>query len=237
MIIDLPLLPDRIDTQSAGRPIRMGFFHFSNNNLSIRRQCAREIGMYDLNASKSEDVDLCFRVALDPNWVAWRANEAIVRHKGRRTLWGLVAQMWGWGFYLGYPYSKTGIRGMFLYWLDARKHSLVGRFESGRFPILICAFPTDFYFLNTLLFLMIWALCFGHTMLALTAVAGLSWTVPRYLSDVRHVRLRRWDKIKLALVQYATNVAFTTAAFVGGLKHRVILIPCSVFKPDPPKAP
>src|SRR5260221_2064727 len=109
MIIDLPLLPDRIDTQSAGRPIRMGFFHFSNNNLSIRRQCAREIGMYDLNASKSEDVDLCFRVALDPNWVAWRANEAIVRHKGRRTLWGLIAQMWGWGLYLGYPYSKTGI--------------------------------------------------------------------------------------------------------------------------------
>src|SRR5580704_8300177 len=97
MIIDQSLLVNS-GTPSAvpERPIRMGFFHFPNANLSIRKQCARELGMYDPLASKGEDVDLCFRVALSPRWVAWREDAAVVRHKGRRTLWGLITQMWGW---------------------------------------------------------------------------------------------------------------------------------------------
>ncbi len=236
MIIDLPLLSDtgRKNSYSA-RPIRMGFFHFSNNNLSIRKQCARDVGMYDPGATKSEDVDLCFRVAMSPKWVAWREDEAVVRHKGRRTLWGLVSQMWGWGLYLGYPYSKTGIRGLFLYWLNGRDHTLVGRFETGYFPVLVCAFATDFYFLNALLILLVLAVLSGQWWTGLIAVGGLLWAAPRYLNDVMRVPLRPWDKFKLALVHYATNVAFTTAAFAGALKHRVILIPSSVFKPDPPK--
>src|ERR1700730_4533263 len=158
MIIDLPLLLDSAGRNPfSARPIRMGFFHFSNNNLSIRRQCARDIGMYDPAATKSEDVDFCFRVALSPTWVAWREDAAVVRHKGRRTLWGLITQMWGWGRYLGYPYAKTGVRGVYLYWLNRRNRKLVGRFETGSFPILICCFATDFYFLNALMLLLIWA--------------------------------------------------------------------------------
>jgi len=233
MIIDLPLISDNSGkTSIATRPIRMGFFHFSNNNLSIRRQCAIDIGMYDLAATKSEDVDLCFRVALSPKWVAWREDDAVVRHKGRRTLWGLVTQMWGWGLYLGYPYAKTGIHGIFLYWLNGRNHRLMGRFETRDFPILVCAFFNDFYFFNALVLLLVWAACYGHLRIALASAAGLLWVMPRYLSDVRHVRLQPWDKVKLALVHYITDLAFTTAAFVGALRHRVILIPSSIFRPD-----
>jgi hypothetical protein len=213
----------------------MGFFHFSNNNLSIRKRCARDIGMYDLGATKSEDVDICFRVALSPTWVAWREDEAVVRHKGRRTLRGLITQMWGWGLYLGYPYSKTRIRGIFLYWLNARDHTLVGRYETGRFPILVCAFATDFYFVNAFMILLILALLSGHLWMVLIAIIGLIWATPRYLNDIRQLGMRPWDKLKLAVVHYATNLAFTTAAFLGALKHRVILLPSSVLKPDNPR--
>ena len=84
MLIDLSLLLNSgAQSPIAERPIRMGFFHFPNNNLSIRKQCARDVGMYDPVAQKGEDVDLCFRVALNPKWVAWRENAAVVR-PGRR---------------------------------------------------------------------------------------------------------------------------------------------------------
>ena len=238
MLIDLSLLLNSgAQSPIAERPIRMGFFHFPNNNLSIRKQCARDVGMYDPAAAKGEDVDLCFRVALSPKWVAWRENAAVVRHKGRRTLWGLLAQMWGWGLHLGYPYAKTGVRGVFLYWLNGRDHTLVGRFETGHFPILVCAFATDFYLINALVLLLIWAACSGHSWIGLSAIAGLLWAAPRYLHDVENIGLRPWNTFKLAVVHYLANLAFTTSAFLGALRHRVILLAPSVFKLDGPESP
>ena len=221
----------------VARPIRMGFFHFSNNNLSIRKQCARDIGMYDSAARKAEDVDLCFRVALSPKWVAWRENTAVISHKGRGTLWELVTQMGGYGFNLGYPYAKTAIHGVFLYWLNGRDHTLMGRLETEYFPILVCAFASDFYFINALVLLLIWAARSGRTLMGFLALGALLWLVPRFLSGVRHLGLSTWDTFKLAVVHYLANLSFTTAAFAGGLRHRVILLPSSIFKLDRPEAP
>jgi hypothetical protein len=45
MIIELPILP----SNRAAKRFRMAFFHFSNNNLSIRRECALAVGGYDLD--------------------------------------------------------------------------------------------------------------------------------------------------------------------------------------------
>jgi len=238
MINDLPLFFDiGGKNPHATRPIRMGFFHFSNNNLSIRKECARDLGMYDPAATKAEDVDLCFRIALSPKWVAWRENAAVVRHKGRRTLWELLTQMWGYGFYVGYPYAKTGIHGVFLYWLSGGGHKLLGRFETDRFPLLVCAFATNFYFVNALMLMLIWSVCTGHSLIGLLAIAGLLWTVPRYLHDVLDLGLSPWETFKLAVVHYLSNLSFTTAALIGALRHGVILIPSSLFKLDSPGSP
>jgi len=220
---------------AQGRPLRVGFFHFSNNNLSIRRQCAREVGMYDLRATKSEDVDLCFRVARSPQWVAYREDDAVVRHKGRRTLWELILQMWGWGFYVGYPYAKTGIQGVYLYWLNGRKRKF-RRSEMGRFPILVCLFATEFHLANLLAVSTVLAVLTGHTALAAVALCGLAWAVRGYLHDVRHAGFRPWDTLKLAMVHYLTDIAFTLATFVGALRHRVILVPSPVFPPESPRS-
>ena len=238
MLIDLShLLNSGTPSQITERPIRVGFFHFPNNNLAIRKQCARDVGMYDPVAKKGEDVDLCFRVALSPKWVAWRENAAIVRHKGRSSLWGLIAQMWGWGLHLGYPYSKTGVRGVFLYLLNGRDHTLVGRFETEHSPILVCAFATDFYIVNALLLLLVWAACFRHGWIGLSAIVGLLLVAPRYLHDVDNVGLPPWHAFKLAVVHYLANLSFTVSAFAGALRHRVILLAPSVFKLDGPESP
>jgi hypothetical protein len=229
MIIDLPFSGQHTE----GRPLRMGFFHVSNNNLSIRRQCAREVGMYDPQATKSEDVDICFRVALSDGWVAWREDGAIVRHKGRRTLWGLLQQMWGWGFYVGYPYAKTGIRGVYLYWLKGRKRRLL-RSETPSFPILVCLFATDFHLANLCAALLVVAAMMRLPVLAIIALAGLMWTLRGYLHELRHAGFRPWDTAKLAVVHYLTDAAFTIATFIGALRYRVILVPSSIFIPNPP---
>jgi hypothetical protein len=230
MIIDLPFGVAGRATED--RPLPVGFFHFSNNNLSIRRQCAREVGMYDLRASKSEDVDLSFRVAQSPQWVAYREDAAVVRHKGRRTLRELILQMWGWGFYVGYPYAKTGIRGVYLYWLNGRRHKLRRGSEVKRFPILVCVFATEFHLANVLAVLMVLAALTGHLALAAGALVGLAWAVRGYLNDVMRVGLRPWDALKLAVVHYLTDAAFTLATFIGGLRHRVILVPSPIFPPE-----
>ena len=218
--------------EPANRPVRMGFFHFSNNNLSIRRQCAREVGMYDLNAIKSEDVDLCFRVALSSRWVAWREVGAVVRHKGRRTFWGLIRQMWGWGFYVGYPYAKTGIPGAYLYWLDGRDHKLAARLEITPLPILVCVFATDFHLVQVAAALALFAALAGHLLFAAVALGVLVWSARRYLSAVARAGLRPLDSLKLAVVHYLTDVVFSFATVMGGLRHRIILVPSSVFGPE-----
>jgi hypothetical protein len=223
--------PNSLDP--AHRPVRMGFFHFSNNNLSIRRQCAREVGMYDLNAVKSEDVELCFRIALSPQWVAWREVGVAVRHKGRRTLWELIRQMWGWGFYVGYPYAKTGIRGAYLYWLSGRTNKLAGRLETARLPILVCVFGTDFHLAQLAAVLALLLAFTGHWILAAVANGLMIRSARRYLSAVTGAGLRPLGTLKLAIVHYITDVAFTIATIVGGLRNRVVIIPSSIFGPAP----
>ena len=223
--------PNSLDP--AQRPVRMGFFHFSNNNLSIRRQCAREVGMYDLNAVKSEDVELCFRIALSPQWVAWREVGVVVRHKGRRTLWELIRQMWGWGFYVGYPYAKTGIRGAYLYWLSGRTNKLAARLETARLPILVCVFATDFYLAQLAAVLALWSAFTGHWIFAAVASALMIRSARRYLSAVTRAGLRPLATLKLAVVHYITDVAFTVATIVGGLRNRIVIIPSSIFGPAP----
>lgn len=230
MIIDLPS-----NLRAAhGRPFRMGFFHFSNNNLSIRRQCAREVGMYAPEAIKSEDVELCFRVALSPQWVACREDDAAVRHKGRRTFSELVRQMWGWGFYVGYPYAKTGIRGVYLYWVSAAGHKLTRQLEAASFPLLVCVFATEFHLMHGLAAAALLATWSGHMALAAVMAAGVVWALRAYLHDVVRAGLSPWDTLKLGAVHYVTNVAFTTATFLGGLRHRIVLVPASILRPDGP---
>ena len=227
MIIDQSALVNS-GTPSAipERPIRMGFFHFPNAICHTKAVRTR-LGMYDPLASKGEDVDLCFRLALSPHWVAWRENAAVVRHKGRRTLWALIEQMWGWGLHMGYPYAKTGAAECSCTWSTIASKRSSAASKAGYFPILVCAFATEFYLVNAFALLLIWAAYSGHIWIGLSALVGLLWAAPRYLHDVRIPGLAPWETFKLGAVHYVANLVFTTTAFVGALRHRVILLPRS----------
>jgi hypothetical protein len=213
---------------------RMGFFHFSNNNLAIRRACAEDLGKYDPKVAKSEDVDMCFRVALDPKWVALREKGNHVRHKARRTFTAFVKQMWGWGYHVGQPYAKTGIRGIYLYWISSSQHKIKFDIEIKRFPWLVCVFLTDFLAAHMVFFLAALAAMWGQGLLAASSAAIGSLLFWRYLHDDRHTGLGFRETCQLAFLHYTANVALIAAGFIGALKHRVFLIPSSIFRPAPP---
>jgi len=234
MIVELP---GTASDYSIGKVkhYKMGFFHFSNNNLSIRKECARDLGMYDPKATKSEDVEICFRIARSPKWVALRERGNFVRHKGRETFAEFVKQMWGWGFHVGYPYAKTGVRGIYLYWLNSSDHKIKFDIEIEKFPSLVCLFLTDFHVAHILLGLAVLAGILGHGILMTTmGVLALPF-IWRYLYDDRHTGLGMWKTCQLALLHYIANAVFTVATIAGAFKHRIVLLPSTIFRPSDPK--
>jgi Glycosyl transferase family group 2 len=241
MIVLLPgQASDHTAWDSSIGPVKqytMGFFHFSNNNLAIRKACAEAVGSYDPKASKSEDVDICFRVALSRDWIALRERGSCVRHKGRKSFGAFVKQMWGWGYHVGYPYAKTNRRGVYLYWLDARRQKITRDLEVKRFPFLVCLFVTHFHVAHVLLVAaLIAGMLFGEVLLALALSAlalPLFW---RYLHDDRQAGLGFIETCKLALLHYVANVVFTVATIAGALKQRIILLPSPILRPRGPES-
>jgi len=227
MIIELPILPkDR-----AARRYRMAFFHFSNNNLAIRRQCADEIGRYDPEMRTSEDVEICFRLAASEGWVACREPGVVVRHRARRTLGAMIRQLWGWGINLGKAYRKTGITGIYLYWVSSSEHAIALDLEEPRFPVLVTGFVTVFHVAHVAGLLALVLALAGRSAAAI--VAGLSFValLAFAMRNVGGRGLGAWRTLRLGCVAYIANVSFMTAAFVGGLRAGIVYIPASMFPP------
>ncbi len=213
------------------KPYKMAFFHFSNNNLSIRKQCAQDVGSYDPKAAKSEDVDICFRVAQSDNWVALREQGCELRHKARKSFSAFVKQMWGWGYHVGYPYSKTGIKGFYLYWVSAKKRDITFDIEFEHFPWLICLFVTDFHIAHLFFGLMLIALLAGSswlTALSAVLVGVFAW---RALYDERQLGLGFRQTLQIGVLHYIANLVFIPATILGALKHRIVLLPSAIFRP------
>lgn len=227
MIIELPILPkDR-----AAKRYRMAFFHFSNNNLAIRRECADQIGRYDPEMRTSEDVEICFRLAASDGWVACREPGVVVRHKARRTLGAMIRQLWGWGINLGRAYRKTGITGIYLYWVSSSEHAIAFDLEQPRFPILVTGFVTVFHVAHLLVWLALFLAFAGAPLAAAAAgISGLAM-VTFAMRNVAGRNLGAWRTLKLGCVAYIANVSFMTAAFIGGLRAGIVYIPASMFPP------
>ncbi len=232
MIIELPF-----DTSKSPvlRRYRMAFFHFSNNNLAIRKSCARDLGGYDPAAKKSEDVDLCFRLAQSDRWVALREQGVTVRHKARRSFGAMVRQLWGWGFHVGWPYRKTGLRGVHLYWFSNRRRKIAADLELfPGLPFLVCAYFTDLHAAFAAGVASAASAATGHSAAA-AALAGLfAFFFWRYTRDDRETGLPPWQALKLGATHLLINAVFSAAVLLGGLKHGVILLPATII---PTKGP
>jgi hypothetical protein len=208
----------------------MSFFHFSNNNLSIRRDCALAIGGYDSDMRTAEDVEICFRVALSDRWVACREPGVVVRHKARRTLTGMVKQLWGWGINLGKAYRKTGKRGIYLYWVGSTRHTIAGDFEIDRFPMLVTGYFTAFHAAHLAAFGAVVAGLVGvWPVAAVLTVAGAALLIYA-MHNVGGRGLGIWKTFQLACLAYLANVVFMAAAFLGAIRAGMIYVPAAIFQ-------
>lgn len=235
MIVELPSTTSDYRGGRVRR-FRMGFFHFSNNNLALRAACARDLGGYDLAATRSEDVELCMRLARNADWVALREHGAVVRHKARRTFRGFVRQLWGWGTHLGYGYARTGLKGFHVYRVRTDNHQIGFAFEAPRFPFLACIFVTDFHLFHLWLLLLAGAAAAGLRSVAGAAAAVALWYLWRSLADERRAGLAPGKTAALAFHHWVANVTFITSGVLSGLRHGLLLLPASIFRPSTPSA-
>ena len=227
MIIELPILP----SNRAAKRFRMAFFHFSNNNLSIRRDCALAVGGYDPDMRTSEDVEICFRVALSDGWVACREPGVVVRHKARRTLGGMVKQLWGWGINLGKAYRKTGRRGIYLYWVSPTEHSIAADLEIERFPFLVTGFFTVFHVAHFAALVAAGLALGGAWPFALVAAMAAVGLLLYAMHNVAGRGLGAWRTFQLGCLAYVANITFMTAAFIGAVRAGIVYVPAAMFPP------
>lgn len=227
MIIELPIMPSR----RTAKRFRMAFFHFSNNNLSIRRECALGVGGYDPDMRTSEDVEICFRVALSDRWVACREPGVVVRHKARRTLGGMVKQLWGWGINLGKAYRKTGRRGIYLYWVTPTEHAIAGDLEIERFPVLVTGFFTVFHVAHLVALVAAVLAVAGAWIFALAAAGAATGLLLYAMRNVAGRGLGSWDTFRLGCLAYLANITFMLAAFLGSLRAGIVYVPAAMFPP------
>ena len=226
MIIELPILP----SNRAAKRYRMSFFHFSNNNLSIRRECAQAIGGYDPQMRTAEDVEICFRVALSDRWVACREPGVVVRHKARRTLLGMVKQLWGWGINLGKAYRKTGKRGIYLYWVGSSKHTVAGDFEVDSFPLLVTGYFTAFHMAHLVALGAVVAVALDAWLVAVALAVAATGLLLYAMHNVSGRGFSPWKTFQLACFAYLANVVFMAAAFIGGIRAGMIYVPAAIFQ-------
>lgn len=226
MIIELPILP----SNRAAKRYQMSFFHFSNNNLSIRRECARAVGGYDPQMRTAEDVEICFRVALSDRWVACREPGVVVRHKARRTLLGMVKQLWGWGINLGKAYRKTGKRGIYLYWVGSSKHTIAGDLEIHSFPLLVTGYFTAFHMAHLAGLGAIVAAALGAWVAAVVLAVAAMGLILYAMHNVAGRGFGPWKTFQLACFAYLANAVFMTAAFIGGIRAGMIYVPAAIFQ-------
>jgi hypothetical protein len=233
MIIELPSTTS--DWRGGRvRRYRMGFFHFSNNNLALRAACARDLGGYDPGATRSEDVELCLRLARDTRWVALREHGAVLRHKARGTFRGFVKQLWGWGTHLGYAYRRTGLTGLHVYRVRTSDHQIGFAWEAPRVPFLACVFVTDVHLFHAWLLAAVVAGALGALAVAAPAAAVALAYLWSSLGDERRAGLPPLETAKLAALHWVANVTFVTSGVLSGLRHGILLVPASIFRPSTP---
>ena len=203
--------------------------------LAMRKQCARDIGMYDPEAKKAEDMELCFRLARNEKWLAVREVDVYVRHKARKTMGGLLRQLWGWGYHSGLPYRKTGFRGVYLHWVDSQRHWISHALEIGRFPILVCMFISDWHLFVLALLVAVGALAGGLFLLGAVSLAASAYFCWRSAWDVRSLELPLGSSLQIYATHTLASLVFCAAFLVGGLRRGVVILPGPMLRVRGPK--
>jgi GT2 family glycosyltransferase len=205
---------------------------FPTANLAIRKATLDEVGLFDTVCKTSgEDVELCIRMS-KTKWELFFEPRAIVRHKHRTTLFGLLKQWYGYGTYHPHIFKKHTPKCLeILYrsdkgalgWSSLR----ISRIFGLPFPLHILVFVTPFYILNMFFILTPFAILIKSYGLLIAALGGwltiwLYFSGRPFFQNVILKRNTRW--IIYSMLRYILNWAYVLGAFFAGLKIGIIYL-------------
>ena len=199
-------------------------------NLAIRKATLDEIGLFDpVCKTSGEDLDLCIRMA-KTKWELFFEPRAIVRHKHRTTLAGLLKQWYGYGTYHAHIFKKHTPKCLEIHyrsdkgamgWSTLRISKIFGL----PFPLHILVFVTPFHILNLFFILALLAIVIKSYALLMAALGGwlagwLYFTGRPFFQNVIFKKDGRW--IIYSMLRYILNWAYVLGAFFAGLKIGII---------------
>lgn len=198
---------------------------FATANLAIRRETLEEVGPFDENCRTGEDVDLSIRVS-KTQWEMFFEPRAVIRHKHRATLAGLLKQWYGYGRYHPYIFRKHSEKAAEIYYWADEGGWRVFRFTrllGMPIPASLIFFLTRFYIVHLLYAVIAAALIFRlYWLAALAAALRLMMHAPRKAKRAKKRNLGRW--LVYSAIRYVLNWTYIAGAFLGGLTQGVIYL-------------
>jgi cellulose synthase/poly-beta-1,6-N-acetylglucosamine synthase-like glycosyltransferase len=203
---------------------------FATANLAVRREAIREVGLFDTQFKTGEDVELGIRFA-KTKWELFFEPRAIIHHKHRTTLSGLLRQWYKYGSYHPFIFKKHTPRSVKIY-LPTRKSSGWSSIQCSSFlglplPMHALIFVTPFHILNVLFIAMLISL-FTKTYTALIFLSS-AWLLV-WLFFCARLTFQSWAVSKKSrwivytLLRYLLNWTYVLGALWGGLKIGVLYV-------------
>ncbi|HNW43238.1 MAG TPA: glycosyltransferase family 2 protein [Elusimicrobiales bacterium] len=197
---------------------------FATANLAIRRAALAEIGNFDERCRTGEDVDLCIRLSRT-RWELFFEPRAVINHKHRTTLAGLLKQWYHYGRHHPYIFKKHSAKAVEIYYPSATDSGWASltfsRVLGCPVPLHTVLFLTPFHVVNFIYFGLAVALGFRLYWLA-GAAAALRLFLWVYWREMAHARTPR--RAGYSLIRYLLNWTYVAGAFFGGLPIGVLYL-------------
>ncbi|MFA5275529.1 MAG: glycosyltransferase family 2 protein [Candidatus Omnitrophota bacterium] len=203
---------------------------FPTANAAIRKAALDEVGFFDTVCKTSgEDLDLCIRVG-KTKWELFFEPNAIVEHKHRTTLAGLLKQWYGYGNYHPHVFKKHTPKCLEIIYHDRKSTRgwstlRITKLFGLPFPLRILIFVTPFHILNAFLMLALLGIIIKSYWLLIAALGGwfaawLFFSGKAFFKNLILERNGRW--VTYSLIRYILNWAYVLGAFFAGLRIGMI---------------
>ncbi len=229
MLIDILVKSRKGGCLAKEMPGSLSFF--SNNTLSIRRSILDDIGNYDEDCHRSEDVEICARIARS-DWMMFLATDMIFQHRPRTNLKALMKQWWGYGEYIPYVFQKHNAGQWEIFY--QRGDASTEPFAPGlryrkllyleRMPLTVCVFITPFLICHLFLLASIVSFILGWNL------NGTLFSILSLLAFFVYVQPDFQNKtavekgIQLMYIRYLVNLSFFVAQLINGLRIGTLYI-------------
>lgn len=101
---------DRQKILSQKKSLEHPFYPFGQTaNIAIRRQVLEQVGLFRSYLTTGGDADLCWRIQQQSSWQLYFAEQAVVQHRHRDQLQGLISQWRRYGKSVKYLHELHGV--------------------------------------------------------------------------------------------------------------------------------